>query len=187
MCHSIDFTWFDFFQFPFDSNLKFCSSYNYVVWSNRKQQHLWITQISWLVHTYIVHMSLKIPWLERNHRDAVFADRINRSCLGGNILYVCVRLSLQISLSYAIFIIFCFSSSSFSFPFLRLLRLLYVCICMPHQVPKAWGATLAISHVHSIFDGCWNAQRRIGAAGVQMSWAAAEHSYKWYDLYRRLY
>lgn len=35
------------------------------------------------IHTYIVHMSLKIPWLERNHRDAVFADRINRSCLGG--------------------------------------------------------------------------------------------------------
>lgn len=49
-------------------------------------------------------MSLKIPWLERNHRDA---DRINRSCLGGRTfsMNVSVRLSLQISLSYAIFII----------------------------------------------------------------------------------
>lgn len=45
-------------------------------------------------------LSLKIPCLERNHRDA---DRINRSCL-----QVCVRLSLQISLSYAIFIIMIF-------------------------------------------------------------------------------
>lgn len=83
------------------------------------------------ISLYIVQrctLSLKIPCLERKHRDA---DRINRSCLE-----VCVRLSLQISLSYAIFIIMIF------FPicdaccgFCGIARCTVLC-SMPHQVPK---------------------------------------------------
>lgn len=86
-------------------------------------------------------MSLKIPWLERNHRDAVLLIVSTAAALGGEhsqcILNVCVRLSLQISLSYAIFIIMIFLSLLLSISAAFAVDICIVGICMPHQVPKA--------------------------------------------------
>jgi len=94
----------------------------------------------------ILYMSLKIPLAQHHHQhrdDHYHNDCINRSCL---VCFACMCcLSLQISLSYAIFMICLF----------------VVFVVCPIRCQKR-GATFAISHVHSLFDGCWKAEYRTG-------------------------